>query len=161
MLLPWKLSLEFVSLAARFVSEIKLDLNDVTTPPNLLPGHVHRALSWCLLLDDDDVNCLWRELRHQVWSASSSSQPLPPLSQDHIARLLTFDNEAGTKHNQLGTNLRIRFGGSSTYHAGYGRSSDVLPTGAALHCSGMWTTTQASLTIRSSLLYSAQYPARS
>lgn len=95
--------LAFVSIAARFVEEIKLDLGGNTEkPPPVLPGHVHRALSWCLELTDLAVMRLWTELHNDVWSTGTAGSPLPPISKEHVARLLTFDNEGISKKNHLG-----------------------------------------------------------
>lgn len=91
--------LRFIDLAARFIPEISLELDDVLRPPELLPQNVHCLLASVLELSIDDIGDLWSQWRETLWT----DRPSTTLSMTEIDRLAHYDNSTYDKNYHLGT----------------------------------------------------------
>jgi len=81
----------FVDFARRFIPEIKLDLSDleVISPPDNLPGHIHRLFCCVFDCSATAVAELWVEYRHVIWKDYGQ---LRPISSEQLDRLNSFED---------------------------------------------------------------------
>lgn len=92
----------FVDFARRFIPDIKLDLSDleVTSPPNVLPGHLHRLFCWVFECSASAVAELWADYQHVIWKEDYGQ--LRPISSKQLDRVNSFEDLTTDKRYRLG-----------------------------------------------------------